>query len=780
MATISKWEPFGVALDITATVASVTRTSASKYSVKFNVSWKTYWDGAETNFGMKASAGGASVVINAFGNYASSGSGTVTGTYDISGNGAATKSVNVAFQNYECDWQGNITSSKSNSIPLSVSVPAWTSYTVSYNANGGSGAPSAQTKWKDQALTLSSTVPSRTGHTFKGWATSASGSVAYSAGGSYTANANVTLYAVWQAYTYTVSYNANGGSGAPSSQTKTYGVTLKLSTTIPTRTNYSFLGWATSASGSVAYAAGANYTTNANVTLYAVWSLNYTKPRITGFAVSRCDGTGTASEDGTYVRVVCTWSTDRSVSSITLSWTSSSTNPGSLVISASGTSGSINSYYGGPNCVFDADVTYTFTITVTDSGGTTSTSASLSSATYPMDVMPDGKGVAFGKAAEKSNYVDLGWPLRIRGQSGYELVHILSSPGWYRIGMLKSVGLSSCAARITIGGDYNNRNPEITEVHAYGSYSHAALQLVCSSPYGEHYASTVITEIRMHRASGSQYYIDVYYNLSATNTVAIIVDVMQGEFIPQSSITAVDISSLTASASRKLTSHWIYDYTGGGVDIMSNSAIRLYGGSSSNCVAIVSDRMRANANDQKYLGDSSNRWKAVYAVNGTIQTSDRNQKTDISEIDQKYIDLFDRLTPVTFKFSDKKHDRVHVGFIAQDVKTVMDELDISPEEFAAYCRDEKIETKIVEEVMTDEKGNEYTTKSEKDVPVLDENGNPIYLYSLRYTEFIALNTRMIQENRRKIAEQQNEIDILKQELAEIKALLKGDTNVTEN
>lgn len=155
----------------------------------------------------------------------------------------------------------------------------WTAntYTVAFNANGGSGAPASQTKTYGKTLTLSSTKPTRTGYTFKGWATSSSSStVAYSPGGSYTANAAITLYAIWQINTYTVSYNANGGSGAPSAQTKTHGATLKLSTTKPTRTGYQFDGWATSSSGSVAYAAGANYTTNASATLYAHWTAIYT------------------------------------------------------------------------------------------------------------------------------------------------------------------------------------------------------------------------------------------------------------------------------------------------------------------------------------------------------------------------------------------------------------------------------------------------------------------------------------------------------------------------
>ncbi|MDR1065234.1 MAG: InlB B-repeat-containing protein [Oscillospiraceae bacterium] len=149
-------------------------------------------------------------------------------------------------------------------------------YTVSYNANGGSGAPGSQTKTHGAPLTLSSTKPTRDGYAFQGWATSNTAtSAAYSAGASFIGNATTTLYAVWKANTYTITYNANGGSGAPSSQTKTYGATLTLSSTKPTRDGYTFQGWATSNTAtSAAYSAGASFTTNANTTLYAVWKAN--------------------------------------------------------------------------------------------------------------------------------------------------------------------------------------------------------------------------------------------------------------------------------------------------------------------------------------------------------------------------------------------------------------------------------------------------------------------------------------------------------------------------
>ena len=72
-------------------------------------------------------------------------------------------------------------------------------YKVKYNANGGSGAPSTQTKYYRNALTLSSAKPTRSGYDFLGWAASSTASsAAYKSGGSYTADKDITLYAVWK------------------------------------------------------------------------------------------------------------------------------------------------------------------------------------------------------------------------------------------------------------------------------------------------------------------------------------------------------------------------------------------------------------------------------------------------------------------------------------------------------------------------------------------------------------------------------------------------------
>lgn len=91
-----------------------------------------------------------------------------------------------------------------------------------------------------------------------------------------TANYVVSIYSAWNKYT--IAYNANGGSGQPGNQTKTYGTNLTLQSGKPTRVGYKFLGWSTSSSATTAtYAAGATLSTDlsttngATVTLYAVW-----------------------------------------------------------------------------------------------------------------------------------------------------------------------------------------------------------------------------------------------------------------------------------------------------------------------------------------------------------------------------------------------------------------------------------------------------------------------------------------------------------------------------
>jgi len=162
---------------------------------------------------------------------------------------------------------------KENSDATLYAVWKINTYTITYNANGGSGAPESQTKTYGQDLTLSSTKPTRAGYSFLGWSTSQTAtSATYAAGGTFATNADTTLYAVWKRTSYTITFNANGGSGAPGNQTKIHGTDLTLSSTKPTRNEYTFLGWSTSSTAtSATYSSGGTFTTNADTTLYAVW-----------------------------------------------------------------------------------------------------------------------------------------------------------------------------------------------------------------------------------------------------------------------------------------------------------------------------------------------------------------------------------------------------------------------------------------------------------------------------------------------------------------------------
>lgn len=285
-----------------------------------------------------------------------------------------------------------------------ISTAPTKTYTITYNANGGSGAPGKQTKTYGKTLKLSTTKPTRTGYTFQGWGTSATGSVVYASGANYTANASDTLYAIWKANTYTVTYDANGGSNAPATQTKTYGQTLTLSSTKPTRTNYNFLGWGTSAaSTTVAYAPGADYTENSAITLYAIWSLAYVEPIIEITSLDRCTSSGTYTDDGTYAKIIFNWSTEYSVSSMKVEYklsTSSSWISGGS-ISASGTSGTSQKIFGG---LLDSESQYDVKITVTDSNGSSIAIKTLGAMTFEIDFLSGGGGVSIGKPANKKGF----------------------------------------------------------------------------------------------------------------------------------------------------------------------------------------------------------------------------------------------------------------------------------------------------------------------------------------------------------------------------------------
>ena len=156
--------------------------------------------------------------------------------------------------------------------------PFWTlkTYTITYKPGAnGSGSQQTATKTHGEALTLKSALFTREGYTQTGWATSDGGAKAYNIGASYTANAELTLYPVWTAKTYTVTYKPGAnGSGSQLTAKKTHDVSLTLKSATFTRDGYTQTGWSKSDGGAKAYNIGASYTANAAITLYPFWTAN--------------------------------------------------------------------------------------------------------------------------------------------------------------------------------------------------------------------------------------------------------------------------------------------------------------------------------------------------------------------------------------------------------------------------------------------------------------------------------------------------------------------------
>ena len=145
-------------------------------------------------------------------------------------------------------------------------------YTITYDANDGTSAPATQTKAVGQSITLSEEIPTRPGYTFLGWSSSSSATtITYHPGDTYATEADLTLYAVWESKTYTITYY--DGSGTPIEITVEGGGEITLPIDTPLREGYDFFGWSTSPDDAEAmYRPGDAYP-GGTVTLYAVWKI---------------------------------------------------------------------------------------------------------------------------------------------------------------------------------------------------------------------------------------------------------------------------------------------------------------------------------------------------------------------------------------------------------------------------------------------------------------------------------------------------------------------------
>ena len=388
--------------------ARLTVDAVNANSTLANLNWKLEYVGH--GYPPHTTGGRAYSVVVA-GETVSSGSYDIngkTGTYTIA---SGTKQVSRTKSNqtvsfslsfaFNLTWSGVYSGTRSASG--TVTVQARSSNTYSFNANGGTGAPSSATKWGGEDFTFPTGKPNRTGYAFAGWYnTSINNGTVYQPGQTVhdLPDQAVTWLAKWTANTFTVKYDANGGTGAPGNQTKTYGVTLKLSTTVPTRENCIFLGWGTApGSTTVAYAAGANYTANTDLTLYAMWRRAYNPPVIENVKIDRSTSLGTITDEGDMAAVSFDWRLDENsggLESIKVGYRREGGSWFDSTVTASGMSGHVEKKTVG--LMLSTENSYKIRILVTDDKGSTEYIGTLPATKYIIDFSPEG-GVGFGKPA---------------------------------------------------------------------------------------------------------------------------------------------------------------------------------------------------------------------------------------------------------------------------------------------------------------------------------------------------------------------------------------------
>lgn len=151
------------------------------------------------------------------------------------------------------------------------------------------------------------------------------------------------------------------------------------------------------------------------------------------------------------------------------------------------------------------------------------------------------------------------------------------------------------------------------------------------------------------------------------------------------------------------------------------------------------------------LGNGSHRWAVVYSKTGSINTSDRNEKNTIADIDPEQAEkLIMGLKPSTFKFNDGTSGRTHWGLISQDIEELLPQIGMSDLDFAGFIKTPKTEDyyEDVPEVVTDEETGEEKTVTRKELKTRTIEGE--YVYALRYSEFIAPLICMVQKQQKQI------------------------------
>ncbi len=261
-------------------------------------------------------------------------------------------------------------------------------YKVSFDKNGGNGTTN-DIEVLCGGVYGQLPTPTRTGYTFDGWYTAATGGSKVTATTTVTETTVHTLHAHWTVNTYTITYNKNSGTITNESKytSYTYGTGLTLPT--PTRTGYTFGGWYTSSGFTGTAATSISSTTTGNKTYYAKWTANT-------YTVTYNKNSGTITNESKYTSY--TYGTGLTLPTPTRTgytfggWYTSSALTGTTVTSISSTATGNKTYY----AKWTAN---TYTITYNKNSGTITNESKYTSYTYGTGLTlptPTRTGYTFG------------------------------------------------------------------------------------------------------------------------------------------------------------------------------------------------------------------------------------------------------------------------------------------------------------------------------------------------------------------------------------------------
>lgn len=281
-----------------------------------------------------------------------------------------------------------------------VMKPTEEKYSITYNANGGTGAPANQKGEYGTAITITNAEPSRPGYRFKGWSTSPTGTINYRKGDKYTENKDITLYAVWEQAENIKFYYYDG------TKTATKEVLYEANVEIPSEVKNSTGASGTTYSHIATSKTGTSVTPTGEITeYYVVYTKTVTATKYTyNNQSSTVTGTVYAYYDGETKAASINLGTTTLSGYTFRGWSTANTANATIHVSANSSANLLN------NATYYASYTYSIRTSYNVNGGTSTVPTAQSSTGYMNYAGTTvGSSITLPAAATKANYTFEGW-----------------------------------------------------------------------------------------------------------------------------------------------------------------------------------------------------------------------------------------------------------------------------------------------------------------------------------------------------------------------------------